>query len=102
MADPLAPPEPVVIPPSPEPVRRPGKVRCEFCECELSPVSGEFQQLSDKAKTFRKHADTIEQLRADLVAKTTEHETAVRERDEARAAVLPANRPSWWLRDTID
>ncbi len=97
--DPLEPPAPE---PAPEPshaISRAGKLRCEFCRCELSPVSGEYQRLSPEAKAMRAQDDTIETLRAEIVARTTERDTALRERDEARAKVAPDKRESWWLRD---
>lgn len=95
--DPLEPPAPE---PEPAPVPRGGKLRCEFCRCEISPVSGEYQRLSPEAKEMRAHADTLEQLRADHVAITTARDTALRERDEARALVHPEKKQSWWLRDS--
>jgi len=60
MPDPeiLPPPEPTPIPRSdpPEGRRRPV---CEFCGCKLTS-SGEVLEVSDKAKSFRRHGETIE------------------------------------------
>lgn len=100
MTDPLEPPVPA---PEPAPASRPGggKLRCEFCKCELSPVSGEYQRLSPEAKDMRAQADTIETLRAEIVTLTTTKDAALRERDEARALVAPAQKKSWWLREEV-
>jgi hypothetical protein len=58
---------------------------CEFCECELTPV-GDILKFSDKAKGYRKHDQTVEDLQAKIVAL----ETDLR---EARAKI-PAEEPA--------
>lgn len=63
------------LPPSgddPPPSKR--KTTCEFCECSLTPA-GDVLTVSDKAKRFRKHDETIEKH----VARIAELETEVRE-----------------------
>jgi hypothetical protein len=53
-------------PPAPERGERfPNKVTCEFCECELGR-SGEYKQLSETAKRYRKLKDENEKLEQDL------------------------------------
>jgi predicted RNase H-like nuclease (RuvC/YqgF family) len=56
---------PSTPPGNPERERFPNKVTCEFCECELGR-SGEYKQLSDTAKRYRKLKDENEKLEQDL------------------------------------
>lgn len=46
-------------------IERPKKITCEFCECELGR-SGEYKQLSDTAKRYRKLKDENEKLEGTL------------------------------------
>jgi hypothetical protein len=65
----------------PEPTA--AKLTCEFCGCALA-TSGDYFQLSDKAKAFRDQADIADQLRAELSAAQGLAAALERERDDAR------------------
>lgn len=86
--------------------RRPGKHKCEFCECTLT-ADGEVFKMSDKAKAFSKSDDkiaaleseitslegTIETLRAEVADLKTKLEAApVRTEPEPRKSFLVGSR----------
>lgn len=81
--EPPTPPAPDVAPPT-------GKVTCEFCSCTLGP-SGEYLQLSPRAKELRALEDTLDTVRGELAAAREDVAAALRERDEARAALATKN-----------
>lgn len=63
--------------------RFPNKVTCEFCECELGR-SGEYKQLSDTAKRYRKLKDENEKLEGELT-KTRQEVEELKRKLEALA-----------------
>jgi hypothetical protein len=69
-----------------------GKVECEFCGCMLGP-SGEYMQLSGRAKELRALEDTLSTVRDELSASQSDLAEALRERDEARAALAAKENP---------
>lgn len=69
--------------PTPTPSERPGKITCEFCECELGR-SGEYKQLSETAKKYRKLKDENEKLEGTLATVRQEVEDLKRKLEEAR------------------
>ena len=70
------PPDPLatVIPPAPVPDGR-RRIVCEFCECKLTN-GGDVLEFSEKAKGFRKHSQTVEELNGTIVTLRQEKETA--------------------------
>lgn len=72
-------------PPSSVPARGP-RIVCEFCQCSLTPA-GDVLKMSDTARAFNKQGDTIDTLRDDLRQSQNDLAEALRERDEARAAL---------------
>jgi hypothetical protein len=80
--DPLATP----VAPPPPPARGASRPTCEFCECRLTH-SGEVLEFSEKAKGFRKHSQTIEELNGTIATLRQEKETA-----EAKVRELEAGR----------
>ncbi len=69
-----------------------GKVECEFCGCMLGP-SGEYMQLSQRAKELRALDDTLSTVREELSHSQSDLAEALRERDEARAALAAMQHP---------
>jgi len=63
---------------------RPKKITCEFCECELGR-SGEYKQLSETAKKYRKLKDENEKLEGELAT--------CRQREEGLKRELEALKP---------
>lgn len=77
-------PENDILNPVPTPAPDPRKkITCEFCECELG-MSGEYKQLSDTAKRYRKLKDENEKLEGTLATVRTEVEDLKRKLEEAR------------------
>lgn len=58
-------PEEIIPAPATVDLDRPKKITCEFCECELGK-SGEYKQLSETAKRYRKLKDDNEKLEGTL------------------------------------
>jgi predicted RNase H-like nuclease (RuvC/YqgF family) len=58
-------PEEIIPAPAIVDIDRPKKITCEFCECELGK-SGEYKQLSEAAKRYRKLKDENEKLEGTL------------------------------------
>lgn len=86
----LVPPAPQ--PPSPEPEprtipERPAKIVCQMCECTLVAMTGDVLKMSDLAKQYRDQGDEIDDLKAELDRSQKDLADALRERDEARAAI---------------
>jgi hypothetical protein len=80
-------------PPSPE---ARGNVICEFCECRLTRSKGEIIEVSPKAKEFRRHAETREQLEGTIATLRQEKETLearVRELSPAPASGGSRSKP---------
>jgi predicted RNase H-like nuclease (RuvC/YqgF family) len=77
-------PAPVVVD-----VGRPKKITCEFCECELGK-SGEYVELSAKAKMLRKLKDENEKLEGTLATVRQEVEDLKRKLE----AVSPKEKKS--------
>jgi hypothetical protein len=78
--------------PTPESGAPSGKVTCEFCQCVLGP-SGEYMQLSPRAKELRAIDDTLSTVREELAASQRDLAEALRERDEANAEVRRLSTP---------
>lgn len=59
--------------PNPAPVRSGDMARpvCEFCECNLTHT-GQVLKFSDKAKRYRRHDDTIEELNGKIATLETQ------------------------------
>jgi hypothetical protein len=72
--------------PTPAPAPASTKVTCEFCGCQLGP-SGEYMQLSERAKGLRQLEDSLSTSQAETAAARANLADALRERDEARAAL---------------
>lgn len=79
--------------PTPESAPPSGKVICEFCECVLGP-SGEYMQLSPRAKELRALDDTLSTVRDELAAARSDLAEALRERDDARAEIARLTAPT--------
>lgn len=74
-------------PPAPPAPHVTGKIECEFCKCQLGP-SGEYLQLSARAKELRALDDTLSTVREELAGAREDVAAALRERDEARAQLV--------------
>ena len=72
-----------LIPPATVDLDRPKKITCEFCECELGR-SGEYKQLSETAKRYRKLKDDNEKLEGTLATVRQEVEDLKRKLEEVR------------------
>ena len=85
-------------PPDPAPNRSRG-CTCEFCGCQLTG-NGEIIKMGDKAKTYRKHDQTIEDRDAEISRLNTENAKLKQENDalkgsgSARSGHNPGNRVS--------
>ena len=77
-----------ILPPQNAPAPAvPGRLRCEYCECQLTS-HGEIIRFSEKAKGFRDHEDQIvkrDKRIAELEAECAEHKQKI-------AAMTPAER----------
>ena len=82
-------PEDILNPPAVVDIERPKKITCEFCECELGK-SGEYKQLSDTAKKYRKMKDDNEKLEGSLATARQEIEDLKRKIEET--APKPKNK----------
>jgi predicted RNase H-like nuclease (RuvC/YqgF family) len=76
-------PEEIIPAPAIVDVGRPKKITCEFCECELGR-SGEYVELSAKAKMLRKLKDENEKLEGTLATVRTQVEDLKREIEQLR------------------
>lgn len=90
MDDPLLPP---VDPPAPDPPPAPRapKLRCEFCQCELTPT-GDCLRMSDRAREYRDQTDTIDKQKATIAEKDAEIGRLTTDLAAARAAVATSKR----------
>lgn len=75
-------PEELIPAPAIVDVDRPKKITCEFCECELGR-SGEYKQLSETAKRYRKLKDENEKLEGTLTTVRQEVEDLKRKLEES-------------------
>jgi hypothetical protein len=91
--DPLLPTDdPPADPPRPTPPPA-KKIVCEFCECVLAP-SGDYVSLSAKAKALRAQEETIAALNDQIGELTDARDQAVRESNDAKAALAALQRQS--------
>lgn len=81
MPDELPPTDPV--PGAPEPARA-RRLTCDFCGCSLAPT-GEVMRMSDDAKKYRDHGDTL----AKRDVRISDLETEVRALKAELAAATP-------------
>lgn len=79
----LSSPEEIIPAPAIVDVDRPKKITCEFCECELGK-SGEYKQLSETAKRYRKLKDENEKLEGELTKSRQDVATLQREIEALR------------------
>lgn len=95
MPDPLPPNN--VLPPNdpPSPAAPDARIRCEFCECQLTPTGGAFR-LSDRARVLRDQEEEIRRLKEALGQAEAAGETIKRDLDAVRAqlAELGAGKPA--------
>ena len=82
-------PEEIIPAPATVDLDRPKKITCEFCECELGK-SGEYKQLSETAKRYRKLKDDNEKLEGTLATVRQEVEDLKRKLE----AVAPKKKES--------
>lgn len=75
----------IIDPPANDPPRPDSrrKITCEFCECELG-MSGEYKQLSETAKRYRKLKDDNEKLEGTLATVRQEKEDLARKLEELK------------------
>jgi|SRR5882672_451951 len=94
-SSPLPPNAPLVQPQAPAPVVSSDRIRCEFCECQLTPTGGAFR-LSDRARMLRDQEEEITRLRAQLATAEGLAESVKRDADTLRGqlAELQAAKPA--------
>jgi len=92
MSDELLPPNPGDDPPTP-PAPTGRRITCDYCKCSLA-ASGDVLRMSSEAKAMRDLEHTLEKVRKELADAQALTAIAVRERDEARAA-LPKKSALW-------
>lgn len=68
------------------------KLTCEFCLCELA-TGGDYFKLSEKAKEYRGLEERLAAAQAEISDAQQKLSAAIRERDEARAALQGAKQP---------
>jgi len=79
--------EPLAPVPAPGAGGSPGAgraLKCEFCECQLTP-NGEYLKLSTKARTLRDLEETLSNTTAQLSTATESIAQLTRELNDARA-----------------
>lgn len=88
-----------VLPPAinpPEPPQpaddRAHKVKCEFCECILTP-HGDVLRMSDKARELNRQGETIRELKEDIGSAEAAGETYKREAETLRGEVATLRGP---------
>lgn len=93
MADPNLPGnDPPIVRQLDPPTRTPNLIKCEFCECHLTP-SGDCFRMSDRAKAINKQETRIEELTEQLAEVRAAITEAENELAEARSTIAKLTAP---------